>query len=266
MQDQTTDGGSLATFKKLYAKLARAGRPATATDGMDFLPEGYAERRAKRRADVILLSLFGVVVGAIGVTWHLSEQSLAAAEAGFAEVDAEYTHAARRIEQFRQMQTRQKSVADRWELSASLVERMPRSNLLAEVTNTLPHGVTLSNLSLDAKRLAPPAPPKPAPGTKTKVVAQPPAPLAYDTTLGLEGTALSEGQVSDYINALKSGSYFTSVDLKWVRREKESRDQDLEVRRFLIALKLDADVEARPVQPTAVAGGDDMTTPLGGQP
>ena len=264
MPSDPDNGGSLATFKKIYAKLAPKRK--SAAGGMDFLPEGYAERRAKRRADVILLSLFGIVVASIGVTWHWSEQSLAEAEAGFAAVDAEYANAARRIEQVRQMQDRQKSVADRMELSASLLERMPRSNLMAEVTNSLPHGVVLAEASLDAKKRATPPRVMPAPGSPAAVKgapAEPPAPLAYDTELGLEGTALTEGQVSDYIDSLSRGGYFSSVDLKWVRLEKKGqpgRDAE-EVRRFLILLKLDPTAEARP---QSLAGGNDLTSTMEG--
>ena len=238
MPDDPNNGDPLATFKALYGRLARPGRPSTATQaGLDFLPDGYADRRAKRRADAILLGLFAVTTGVIGATWHLSEQSLAAAERDHALVDDEYAQAANRIGQFREMQERQRGVAERWQLSASLVERMPRSNLLAEVTNTLPGGVTLSELSLEARRLTPPTA-----GDATIA----PLPLAYETTLGLEGTALTEGQVSDYIDALSAGGYFEAIDLKWVRRDADGREQGQEVRRFLIALRLDPAAEARP--------------------
>jgi len=241
------DAGGMAKLKKLFNK----GRPDAA--GLDFLPSDYAEKKAKRRADIILLSLFGVTVGAIGVTWHLCEKELAAAEASYAEVNHRYTQAARRIEQVNQMRERQKSVADRIELSASLLERMPRSNLLAEITNALPEGVVLSQVELQAKRIKQASVAAPAAKTSAAKAAPPPRPepLKFDTTLAIEGTALTEGQVSDYIDSLGRGGYFEDIDLLWVKQEqtKAARDSGrgpTDVRRFLIALKLDPSAEARP--------------------
>jgi Tfp pilus assembly protein PilN len=245
----TTSPASSATggFKSLIGRFKRKPHAAA---GLDFLPEDYADKKAKRRADVILLSLFGVTVVAIGTTWHLCETELAEAEAEFAAVDARHAEAARRIEQVRQMRERQKSVRDRMELSASLLERMPRSNLLAEITNTLPHGVVLSKAQLEAKKVKAPPPPKAAKKTKKRKEAAPerPQPLKFDTTLAIEGTSLTEGQVSDYMDALKRGQYFKSVDIMWVRRmsNRGNGDGPADLSRFLIALKLDPAAEPRP--------------------
>ncbi|MEM7807096.1 MAG: PilN domain-containing protein [Planctomycetota bacterium] len=233
-------------FAGLVDRLKNAGGKKTDA-GLDFLPDDYAENRARRRADVLLLTLFGVTVCAIGGTWHLCEKELAEAESEYAQVDARYADATRRIEQVKQMRQRQKSVADRMELSASLLEKMPRSNLMAEITNTLPHGVVLAKAGLEAKQIK--AAPPPAPAKKTrrakKAPAPRPQPLRYDTTLSLEGTSLTEGQVSDYIDALNRGGYFDSVDLMWVRQEDKRTNDSVDLRRFLIALKLDDSVEPR---------------------
>ncbi len=256
MNDSTSSKPGLSG---LLDRLRGKGKSAEGA-GLDFLPDGYADNRARRRADVILLSLFGVTVCAIGGTWHLCEKELAEAEASFAQVDARYADAARRIEQVKQMRQRQKSVADRMELSASLLEKMPRSNLMAEITNTLPHGVVLAKAGLEAKRIKKAPPPVAASKTKRSKVAPVvrPEPLEFDTTLSLEGTSLTEGQVSDYIDSLNRGGYFASVDLLWVRQEdRRARDGDaVDLRRFLIALKLDDSAEPRP---QALAEARDLT-------
>jgi Tfp pilus assembly protein PilN len=244
MSDEMINRGPFGI--NLLLQRFRGGKDA-ATDaaGLDFLPAGYADRRARRRADVVLLGLFAIVVGVIGVTWHLGERALAQAEEQFAAVDAEYAEAARRIEQVRAMKDRQKSVADRMELTASLLERMPRSNLLAELTNHLPGGVTLQKAELESRRRATPPPPPRKPGQPAPPP-PPPTPLAYDTKLSIEGEATTEGQVSDYIDALTRGGYFRRVDLRWVRRGRDAGNTgDEPSRMFMIALELDASAEPR---------------------
>ncbi len=246
MSDFTDNtGGSFATFRKLAAKLSSGALPAdSAAAGLDFLPGGYAQRRHRRRTDAIMLSLLVIVVGVVATTWHISERALATAQAAFDDVDSRYTEAARRIDQVKQMRQTQKTVADRMELTASLLERMPRSNVLAELTNALPHGVSLTDCQLEARRKTAPPPP---PGTKGPIAIVP-IPLAYDTEVFLEGVAYTEGQVSDYINALGESGYFASVDLRWVKKGASAggkKDADAEMRTFMVAVMIDPMVEAR---------------------
>ena len=241
--------GQLATVIKLYRRLVGRGKPtAEEPAGLDFLPVGYADRRRRRRADAILLTLLVVVVATIGVTWHLAERSLHEAEAAFNAVDAEYAQAAQRIEQVRRMRLDQKTVADRMELTASLLEKLPRSNLLADLTNRLPEGVSLTDCGLEAKRRLPPPP------AKGQTLADlPPAPLAYDTTLTLTGVARTEGQVSDYVAGLSRSGYYGGVDLRWVSLDRP-RDGEPALRRFMVLLAVDAEADARSeMTPAAVA-------------
>lgn len=246
MPDITDQGGPFATFKKLLAPFGRRnGDPDAAAGGLDFLPGGYTERRRRRRSDAVMLALLVMVVGVVAATWNFSERALAAAEAEFREVDARYTEAARRIEQVKQMRLKQKTVADRMELTASLLEKMPRSNLLAELTNALPHGVSLTDCELVANRNIPVVAAS-AKGTKPDPAeAAMPVPLSYDTQLSIEGLAHTEGQVSDYIDVLGRSGYFESVDLRWVRKAGARGSDDADMRMFMIALTLDPNATAK---------------------
>jgi Tfp pilus assembly protein PilN len=232
-------GGQFATFAKLLGRFTKRKTDSDgAGEGLDFLPEGYALRRRRRRTDAIMLTLLVVVLGVIFTTWHIGERSLLAAEAEYAEEQAAHAKEAQSIQQMRQMRSQQKTVADRMELTASLLERLPRSNLLAELTNALPHGVSLTQCKLDARRRAAPPPPKSAGKGKTEPQAQPPVPLAYDTELTLRGLAHTEGQVSDYVGSLAESTYFRSVDLRWVSLDKP-RDGVPQMRTFMVGITLD---------------------------
>lgn len=237
-------------FTAIRQSLFRAKDGAAATSpGLDFLPDGYAERRRIRRTNAFCLVLFVIVVGAVGTTFHVAEKSLAGVEGEYRHVNEQYTGAARQIEQVKQMLQKRKTVADRVELAVSLRERLPRSNVLAEVTNALPPGVSLTDCSLEAKRLTA-APSAAQTSFEQKVAAgqpagdAPPQPLAFDTRLMLTGVSYTEGQVSDYIDALNRSGYFKAVDLRWVRKSNNVEKRDDAMRTFALSIELDPNAEA----------------------
>jgi len=240
-------------FKALRNTFSRSKGIGGSTPGLDFLPDGYAERRRIRRTNAFCLLLFVVVVSAIGGTFHVTEKSLAEVEAEYQKINDAYTGAARQIDQVKQMLQKRKTVADRVELAVSLREKLPRSNMLAEVTNALPPGVSLTDASLEAKRVV--AGPVKTSFEQKQAAGQPapdapPQPLAFDTKLLLTGVSYTEGQVSDYIDALNRSGYFKAVDLKWVRKGSNQNKDDEAVRTFALSLELDPDAEALP--PTRV--------------
>jgi len=215
--------------------------------GMDFLPDGYAERRRARRTNTLCLAIFVVVVSAVGGTFHMSDKSLAGVEADYQAINDRYTGAARQIEQVKKMLEKRKTAADRVELAVSLRERLPRSNLLAELTNALPAGVSLTECSLEATRVVTAAPPKTSFEQKSgagQSAEAPPQPLAFDTKFQVTGVSYTEAQVSDYIDALNRCGYFKAVDLKWVRKGNAVNSKDEAMRTFALQLHIDPNAEA----------------------
>lgn len=231
-------------FDKLKQSIAKAREDKRA--GLDFLPEGYADRRRSRRSMLVCLTLLVIVIAACGVTFTIGEKQIAEDEAEFALIDGQYTEAAKRIEQVQQMRQKQKTVADRMELTVSLVEKLPRSNLLAEMTNALPGGVSLTECDLEARQVRDAAPPQSSfekkQGTPAAVA---PQPLRFHTVMTVSGVAFTEGQVSDYINQLGQSGYFKSVDLRWVRKGSKLDQNDDTMRTFSIALTIAEDAVAR---------------------
>src|SRR5206468_6427185 len=124
----------------------------SAPNELSFLPDDYLERKRQRRTNVICAILFAVVMTTIGTTFSFSERSLRSVEKQHAAVEAEYTEAARRIEQVQQLLSKQRTMARQAEITALLLEKVPRSNLLAEITNGLPSGVSLTDFVLETKK------------------------------------------------------------------------------------------------------------------
>src|SRR5438105_9963650 len=115
---------------------------------LSFLPDDYLARKSQRRTNVICAGLFIVVMIAIGSAFSITERSMRQIEGKHAEIEQEYTEAAKRIEQVQQMQDKQRTMAHQAELTASLLEKVPRSFLLADVTNSMPGGVSLLDFTL----------------------------------------------------------------------------------------------------------------------
>src|SRR5205085_8190197 len=97
------------------------------------------------------------------------------------------------------------------EQTASLLEKVTRSHVLAEVTNSLPTGVSLLDLSMDSKERTAPPPPVAKTMYQQKVneiAAEKRAVEAmteikhFDVTLKVTGVAMTDVQVAQFINKL----------------------------------------------------------------
>jgi Tfp pilus assembly protein PilN len=168
-----------------------------APNELSFLPDDYLERKARRRANVVCAALSVVVMGAIASAFVITERSMSEVEARADRVEAEFTDAARSIDQVNKMKAQQRKIVHQAELAASLVERVPRSNLLAEFTNSLPGGTSLLELSLESRPKLVAAPRQPTRGP-SQAQQQPPQaeqaapaqakPINYDVYLKLTGS------------------------------------------------------------------------------
>src|SRR4051812_41874015 len=123
----------------------------SAPNQLSFLPDDYLARKVQRRTNVICATLFLIVMGAITAAVMLSERATGALVQRHEEVDHQYAEAAKKLETVQQMQDKQRRMAHQAEVTASLLERVPRSYLLAEFTNSLPPGVSLIDLSMDSR-------------------------------------------------------------------------------------------------------------------
>ncbi|HZZ44054.1 MAG TPA: PilN domain-containing protein [Tepidisphaeraceae bacterium] len=233
-----------------------------APNQLSFLPDDYLARKVQRRTNVICATLFLVAMGAIASAFTLSERATHAMVLRHDEVDQQYADAAKKLEQVGQMQDKQRRMAHQAEVTASLLEKVPRSFLLAEFTNSLPAGVSLIELSMESK-LKPQAPP-PAPKTafeqkktdgdkknKTAAPAGPPVKM-YDVVIKLTGVAQTDVQVAQFINKLSQSKLLMDVNLVIVDQFTVDSDK---VRKFQLEMLLNpeasVDPNTKPVLKTA---------------
>jgi len=220
-----------------------------APNELSFLPDDYLERKARRRANALCAGLSVVVMGAIASAFWLTERTMREVEARAAAVDRTYTEAAKSIEQVKRMKEQHEKVVHHAELVSSLVERIPRSNLLAEFTNALPEGTSLLDLAMESRvRVAPapapagaPAPSGRATRTGQAYASATPA-LQYDVYLKLTGVADTDVQVAEFMTKLTRCDLLSEVNL--VISDVLKQD-DRTLRRFQIEMMLDPTAEVK---------------------
>ena len=234
---------------------------------LSFLPDDYLERKAQRRTNAICATLFMIVMGAIGSAFYYTEGAMRKAERDHDAIEKRYTEAAKRIEQFQQLQEKQRTMAMQAELTSSLLEKVPRSFLLAEITNSMPGGVSLLDLVLESKRRTTPSPAAQAKASafekkaaakdsKKKGPAGPEAKV-YDVNVKITGIATTDVQVAQFIAKLNQSTLLRDVNLVISDVYKGGTGQDANnvMRKFQIEMMVspNADVASLSEKPKVTA-------------
>ena len=103
----------------------------SAPNQLSFLPDDYLARKAIRRTNVIFAILFLLTVGAAGAAFTYAKKGVKVAREANDIARNDKAQAARPIEQFQKLQEKQRTMAMQAELTSSLIEKVPRSFLLA---------------------------------------------------------------------------------------------------------------------------------------
>ena len=120
---------------------------------INLLPKDYLLRRVQYRANMICASLFGIVITAILAAGLVSEHHMRRTLQVHGRVNAAYAKATSSISQMRQLELKKKDLLRKAENTASLVEHVPRSYMLAVTTNALPRRAALVRFSLDTRQV-----------------------------------------------------------------------------------------------------------------
>ncbi|HZL37352.1 MAG TPA: PilN domain-containing protein [Tepidisphaeraceae bacterium] len=220
---------------------------------LSFLPDDYMERKARRRAMALGSALLAIVIGGVGAALYITEHSMASVEQKHQSVVTKFTEAARRIEQVRKLHDQQRKIVQHAELAASLVERIPRSNILAELTNSLPHGTSLLDLSLESKAHQEPAPvaqtafdaKKIALEAKRKADANGIEAPKYDVQIKVTGVADTDVQVAQYLTKLNHCPLFQDVNLVISDVYQPPEQKSITMRRFQVQMALNPRAEVK---------------------
>ena len=208
-----------------------------------FLPEDYVELKAQRRTNILWAMVFLVVAGSIGWAYFIAQKKIQDAEAINADVNREFASASSAVEQFKRMQDEQQRLNSKAELVGSLVERVNRSNILAQLTNSLPRNVYLSELDLNGK---PQADANQAKSAYERAKASGEVkPIIYAVTMRVRGYAFTNSQVSDYMVNLETSGLFSDVNFV---QAVESTFKEVKLREFELELTLNPNADSRTIK------------------
>ncbi len=225
-----------------------------------FLPEDYVERKAQRRTNIISLTLFVVVMTSIISAFLVTDQQRAEMYALQDQVNSHFEEAAKRLEQLDDLQKRKEEMLRKARVTAVLIERVPRSLILAELINQMPSTLSLLELELATKVIRD----NPLAATalqrakqdrrkiKKKKKGEPPEPQIQKTRVNMRlvGVAPTDVQVAQFMTSLSRSPMFADVNLAF--SEEVNLMKDHLMRKFRIDMKLNQDIDIQQLQPARV--------------
>jgi len=237
----------------LFTKGAAAG-------GGSFLPEDYLEKKAERRANIIYLTLFAIVIFGVVAAFFVTNRQWSAVQDQQEAINVRYAQAARDIELLKELEAQKAQMLAKAELTTALIERSPRSLVLAQLINRMPDRLTLLQVELEAKRVKAATPrPQPSPtakgrsslaGQADQQAQAPTGPSAptYETELIIIGVAASHNQVARYQASLQDCDLLQRVELKF---SEVTIIDDRGMNKFRIDAQLNPEADARSLEPLA---------------
>ena len=225
-----------------------------------FLPEDYLHSRAEKRAGLLTLVLFGVVMFGVAAAFFVTNRQWIDVRNEQEAINAEYTREAQKIEQLKALEQQKAEMLAKAEVTTALIERIPRSILTAELVTRMPENITLLSMELKSKRVMqrPTQPTQPTPSTgtltgggqRTQPTPQEPRISApkYEYSLTVTGVSQVNNDIADYLASLKNSPLLEGVDLNYI---KPTRISDIELRKFELIARLRPDADARSVEPVA---------------
>ncbi|MDX2115423.1 MAG: PilN domain-containing protein [Planctomycetota bacterium] len=240
------------------------GREHKAID-RSFLPEDYLERRADRRTNLLALTLFCVVSAGVVGAFLVTNRQWRDVKRYQEAINVRYAQAAKDIEQLKQLEKQKEELLQKAELTTALIERVPRTILLADLVNRMPLDVTLLELELKSTKVVetPPAPDpraakkdekkgkasRAAPAEKQAADA-PVAPPRYQTKVVMVGVTRTHNSVARYVASLQQSGLLAGVELKF---SEKTIIEENEMNRFRIEAEIRPDTDARRVEPARAA-------------
>lgn len=222
---------------------------AAGSGGASFLPADYIQRKAEFRNNIIILSLFAVVLAGVGGAFVLNNARKVKLGTEYRELVEQCKAEEAKIEQLKKLTEQRTVMLEKAEITAALVEKMPRWALLGEVAYRMPAEMRLDEFAMkgtrnttggmisaksEVKSLTQEVADKQAAEARPKV--QAPS-FTYD--IAISGNAKDNNQVADYLSSLKQSPALRDVELTYI---KEFRDRETTLRKFEMTARLRNDV------------------------
>ena len=213
---------------------------------INFVPDDYIQNNESRRTNIMYLVLFAVVMAALCgsfVAIKIRQRALATREK---LVNMKMAQAQEAIRQFEELRSKRKAMMKTALTTAELLEPVPRSVLLASLTNNMPAGVSMLRLSFVQKepgRTGRTAGTSKYKASQAKKAAANEPEMSREKSLeihiDIEGIAPSDLQVAAYIKRLSNSTLLSSVALV---ESREHKIEEVSFRQFKLKAILRKDI------------------------
>jgi hypothetical protein len=220
-----------------------------------FLPEDYIARKTATRMNILILGLFTLVLGGVVAAFVVTNRHWHEVRDRQKNVNEQWSLEGKKMDQLKALEGQRAQMMEKAEITAALVEHVPRWAVLGEVTLRMPQDMRLDSMIIKSTRTDPVvAPPKSGPTAAPLVKsltdkitgAAPPqerpkvlAPK-FTYALTIVGSTPKNTDVADFLASLKSSPIFNGVELTYIREAKE-KDRDL--RKFEIVSTIRSDTD-----------------------
>ncbi len=208
---------------------------------INFVPDDYVQGNESRRTNLMYLILFTVVMTALGGSFMAIKIRQRACSAHEKLVNERMVQIQETIQKFEELQSKRRAMMKTALTTAELLEPVPRSILLASLTNNLPVGVSLTEVSMVQK--------EPKRTNKVKLTSKYQAAQAaqgesdqklsaeqmLETHIDIGGMAPTDLQVASYIERLTKSSLLDNVALV---ESKELKIDEATFRKFKLKAML----------------------------
>jgi Tfp pilus assembly protein PilN len=228
------------------------------TQPTTFLPREYIQGKQEIRFVALTVSLFVVVMLAVVGAFLVTNRRWAEVREQQQFIATEYEAESSKIEQLKTLESQRDDMLAKARITTALLETAPRSVLLAELVTALPEDATLTNVTLQSKRIrmAPPAAAAQAASKaksrsrgrgKEEEPAKAPVvlPPRFEYSLKITGVAPTNNEIADYLLSLQQSPLLRAVELSFIER---ARLEGMDLRRFEIVAELPEDADARRVE------------------
>ncbi len=212
---------------------------------INFVPDDYIQNNESRRTNLIYLVLLLAVMVALGgsfVTIKIRQRACSVKEN---LVNQRMAQTKETMKQLDELQAKRREMMKTALTTAELIEPVPRSILLASLTNNLPPGVSLMDLSLiqkEPKIIDQPSVTSKFQASQSEIKAAQKSlsiEKLLETRINIEGIATSDLQVAEYIKRLTVSNIVDDVALV---ESKEYKVEDSTFRQFKLTAMLKKDV------------------------
>jgi len=213
---------------------------------VDFVPNEYIQQRESNRANLISLALLLAVLIGIGLTFSVLKMRQSKADAEIASLDERLYKAHEQIKLLDKLESKGKAMMKTALITAELPDLVGKSLILATLTNNLPDGVSLADITIRDTETKVKVKTHKAKTQfqKAKAAAKkkkaPPVKIVTNTQISLSGTARNDIEVAGYIAALDDSFLVRSVGLI---ESKQIKLNDIESRHFKLKVMLKRNVK-----------------------